>query len=131
MTKDRPCHKQEVSSLIQDILKVTYDSLQSLPKNTMIVFYYKKNIIRDRIGISVRDGTIHEMRKRSEIEKWNKNRRDDRNSISIYRLIYIDQIIDDNLSIYLMTTSFCGRYDKDVHDIERQYCSPTECRRQK
>ena len=32
MTKDRPCHKHEVSSLIQDILKVTYDSLQSLPK---------------------------------------------------------------------------------------------------
>ena len=54
-----------------------------------------------------------------------KNRRDDRNPKSIYRTIYSERIIDDNLPINLMTTSFCGRFDKDVYDIGRRYCSPT------
>ena len=43
-----------------------------------------RNNIQDRIGISVRSGTFHEMRKRSEIMKCKlkKNRRDNRKSTS-------------------------------------------------
>ena len=94
-------------------------------KNTMILSD-TRIIIQDRIGTSVWGVTFHEMRKIKEIMKWKKNQRDVRQLKSIYHLIYIGQTIDEHLSIYIMTMSFCGRFDKDVHDIGRRCCSPTD-----
>ena len=62
MSKDRVCHRHEDSALIQDILNVMYDTLRSLAKNTMVLSD-TRNIIRDRIDISVWDVNFYEMRK--------------------------------------------------------------------
>ena len=89
-------------------------------------FLIQESSFKNKIGTSVWDVTFHEMRKINEIMKWKKNRRDVRQLKSIYRLIFIGQTIDERLSIYIMTTSFCGRFDKEVYDIGRRYCSLTD-----
>ena len=128
MSKGRPCHHHEVSSFIQDILNVMYDSLQSLAqKKIHHPFWYKKHhSSQNRHKCKERLlSTKCEKWVRLWSASWRRNRRDNRKSTCIYRSIYIGHAIDEHLSIYLMTASCSGRFDKDVYDIEKQYYSST------